>query len=67
MTMMFKITIKYKHKEELYKVIKTSLDEKINVLKDEKQIIIGLNGCENTHLYEFNEDEVYGYEIARLF
>lgn len=31
MTMMFKITIKYKHKEELYKVIKTSLDEKINV------------------------------------
>lgn len=67
MTMMFKITIKYKHKEELYKVIKTSLDEKINVLKDEKQIIIGLNDCENTHLYEFNEDEVYGYEIARLF
>ena len=66
MTMMFKITIKYKHKEELCKVIKTSLDEKINVLKDGKQIIIGLNDCENIHLYEFNEDEVYGYEIARI-
>lgn len=66
MTMMFKITIKYKHKEELFKVIKTSLDEKINVLKDGKQIIISLNDCINTHLYEFNEDEVYGYEIARI-
>lgn len=66
MTMIFKITIKYKHKEKLCKVIKTSLDEKINVLKDGKQIIIGLNDCEHTHLYEFNEDEVYGYEIARI-
>lgn len=66
MTMMFKITIKYKHKEELYKVIKISSDKRINVLKDGKQIIIGLNDCENTHLYEFNEDEVYGYEISRI-
>lgn len=66
MTMMFKITIKYKHKEKLCKVIKTSLDEKINVLKDGKQIIIGLNDCENTPLYEFNEDDVYDYEIARI-
>lgn len=64
--MFFKITIKYKHKEELSKVIKTSLDEKINVLKDGKQIIIGLSDCMNTHLYEFNEDEVYAYEIARI-
>lgn len=66
MTMMFKITIKYRHKEELCKVIKISLDEKINVLKDGKQIIIGLNDCENTYLYEFNEDDVYCYEIARI-
>ena len=64
--MMFKITIKYKHKEELCKVIKTSSNEKINVSKDGKQIIISLNDCANTHLYEFNEDEVYGYEIARI-
>lgn len=66
MTMMFKITIKYKHKEELSKVIKIPLNEKINVLKDGKQIIIGLSDCVNTHLYEFNEDEVYWYKIARI-
>lgn len=66
MTMIFKITIKYKHKEELCKVIKTSPDEKINVLKDSKQIVISLSGCTNTHVYEFNEDEVYWYEIARI-
>lgn len=64
--MMFKITIKYKHKEELYKIIKISSNEKINVLKNNKQIIIGLNDCANTHLYEFNENDVYGYEIARI-
>lgn len=66
MTMMFKIMIKYKHKEELCKVIKIPLNEKINVLKDGKQIIISLSDCVNTHLYEFNEDEVYWYEIARI-
>ena len=64
--MIFKITIKYKYKEELCKIIKTLLDEKINVLKDGKQIVISLSDCANTHLYEFNEDEVYGYEIARI-
>lgn len=66
MTMMFKITIKYKYKDELCKVIKISLNEKINVLKDGKQIAICLSGCENTYLYKFNEDKVYGYEIARI-
>lgn len=64
--MMYKITIKYKYKEELCKVIKTSLDEKINVLKDGKQIIISLSSCTNTHLYSFNENDVHGYEIARI-
>lgn len=64
--MFFKITIKYKYKDELCKVIKILLNKRINVLKNEKQITICLSSCENTHLYEFNEDEVYGYEIARI-
>lgn len=66
MTMMFKITIKYKHKEELCKVIKISSDKRINVSKDGKQITICLSDCENIYLYEFNEDDVYCYEIARI-
>lgn len=64
--MTYKVTIKYKYKEELCKIIKTALNEKIKILKNNKQITIYLTDKENTCLYEFNEDEVYGYEIARI-
>lgn len=64
--MIYKITVKYKFKEELFKIIKTSLNEKIKILKNNKQITICLTDKNKTRLYEFNEDEVYGYEIARI-
>ena len=64
--MIYKITVKYKYKEELCKFIKTSLNEKIKILKSNKQIAICLTDKKETRLYEFNEDEVYCYEIARI-
>ena len=46
--------------------MKITIYELLGLVKDGKQIIIGLNDCENTYLYEFNEDDVYCYEIARI-
>lgn len=64
--MIYKIIIKYKSKEELCKVIKIPLDSKIEVLKNGEQIIISLSNCKNDYLFEFKENEVYGYEISKI-